>query len=113
MMSLDKAYSTSELRSFHARLAKALGREDLAYVVEPKYDGLAISVTYENGNLVRAVTRGNGVEGDDITANVRKIDGLSPELRSLDGLSPPERIELRGEIYVPTAEFERVNAERD
>ena len=69
MQSLDNTYSEEELRAFHARLGKLFGREDLAYVVEPKIDGLAVSVTYEQGKLVRAVTRGNGEEGDDITAN--------------------------------------------
>jgi DNA ligase (NAD+) len=113
MVSLEKAYATSELRAFHARLAKALGRGDLEYVVEPKYDGLAISVTFENGKLVRAVTRGNGAEGDDITANVINIAGLPRELRVAAGAVLPRQIELRGEIYVPTAEFERVNAERE
>ena len=67
MMSLDKTYAEADLRAFHARLAKLLGREDLEYVVEPKFDGFAVSVTYEQGRLVRAVTRGNGIEGDDIT----------------------------------------------
>jgi DNA ligase (NAD+) len=112
MTSLEKAYSTAELRAFHARLAKAIGHGDLQYVVEPKFDGLAISVTYEKGKLVRAVSRGNGVEGDDLTTNVLQIADLARELRH-PGSSIPDRIELRGEIYVPQAEFERVNAERE
>ena len=112
MTSLDKAYGTAEVRAFHARLAKAIGRGDLEYVVEPKFDGLAISVTYEKGKLVRAVSRGNGIEGDDLTANVLQITGLARELRGA-GSSIPETIELRGELYVPQAEFERVNAERE
>lgn len=110
MLSLEKAYTEAELRAFHARLAKTLGREDLAYVVEPKFDGLAVSVTYENGKLVRAVTRGNGVEGDDVTANVLQIAALPRELRSG---AAPQVIEVRGEVYVPFAEFARVNAERE
>ena len=73
MQSLDNTYSEAELREFHARLVKLLGREDLSYVVEPKIDGLAVSVTYEKGKFVRAVTRGNGVEGDDVTANALTI----------------------------------------
>lgn len=112
MMSLEKAYTPAELRAFHARNVKSAGRDDLPYVVEPKYDGLAISVTYERGKLVRAVTRGNGVEGDDITANVRQISGLPRTLRTGAAIAVPEFIELRGEIYVPFAEFERVNAAR-
>jgi len=80
MMTLDNTYDEGELREFHARMAKLLGTEDLAYTVEPKIDGLAVSLTYENGRLVRAVTRGDGEEGDDVTANVRTIRGLPQEL---------------------------------
>jgi DNA ligase (NAD+) len=112
MSSLDKAYGTAELRAFHARLAKGIGRDDLEYVVEPKFDGLAISVTYEQGKLVRAVSRGNGIEGDDLTVNFLQIAGVPRELRDA-GPARPDRIEVRGEIYVPQAEFERVNAERE
>lgn len=117
MMSLDKTYAEADLRAFHARLAKLLGRGDLAYVVEPKFDGFAVSATYERGRLVRAVTRGNGVEGDDITANAVMIRTLSRTLRTVaeDGTANvvPDRIELRGEIYVSFAEFARINAERE
>jgi DNA ligase (NAD+) len=117
MLSLDKTYSEADLRAFHARLAKVLGRDDLAYTVEPKFDGFAVSVTYENGKLIRAVTRGNGVEGDDITANALMLRGLPRTLRARaeDGSSNviPAVVELRGEIYVSFAEFERINAERE
>jgi DNA ligase (NAD+) len=114
MLSLNKAYSPADLQAFHERLANALGRDDLEYVVEPKLDGLAVSLTYENGVLVRAVTRGNGDEGDDITANVAAIPDVPRTLRSAGaGASPPERLEVRGEIYVPLAEFVRVNVERE
>jgi DNA ligase (NAD+) len=113
MLSLEKAYAQSEVRAFHARLAKALGVTDLEYVVEPKYDGLAVSVTYEKGKLLRAITRGNGREGDEITANVGLIPGVPRELHSGEGRALPELLELRGEIYVPLSEFERVNAERE
>lgn len=113
MQSLDNTYSEAELRAFHARLVKLFGRDDLAYVVEPKIDGLAVSVTYERGRLVRAVTRGNGEEGDDITANARTIRGLPHELQPVAGREFPEVIEVRGEIYFTTAEFQRINAERE
>lgn len=118
MLSLDKAYTQGELNAFHARLVKRLGQPSLAYVVEPKIDGLAISVTYEHGTLVRAVTRGNGFEGDDITVNARLIRGLPRQLNLTSPAGPaprpwPERIELRGEIYVTFAEFERINADRE
>lgn len=110
MLSLEKAYHESDLRAFHRRLTARLGRDDLTYVIEPKYDGLAVSLTYERGRLVRAVTRGNGDEGDDITANVRTIPGLPVELA---GERRPEVIEIRGEVYVPYDEFARVNRERE
>ena len=116
-MSLDKTYAETDLRAFHARLARQLGRDDLEYVVEPKFDGFAVSVTYEHGKLVRAVTRGNGVEGDDITANALRIRRLPRALRATadnGAANPlPDVVELRGEIYVSFAEFQRINAERE
>ncbi|MBK8478164.1 MAG: NAD-dependent DNA ligase LigA [Opitutaceae bacterium] len=87
MMTLDNTYDEAELREFHARLVKLLGTDDLAYTVEPKIDGLAVSLTFENGRLVRAVTRGDGEEGDDVTANVRTIRGLPHTLRADGGPS--------------------------
>ena len=117
MLSLDKAYSEAELRAFLSRVARRVGRNDTAFVVEPKYDGLAISVTYERGRLVRAVSRGNGAEGDDLTANALAIRFLPRELRQVapDGSANPipELIEVRGEIYLTFAEFERINRERE
>ncbi len=117
MLSLEKSYSEVELRSFYARLVRQLGRGDVTCVVEPKFDGVAISVTYERGRLIRAVTRGNGVGGDDVTANVLTIRALPREMRRIapDG-SPnpiPDVVELRGEIYLPLAEFARINRERE
>jgi len=112
MQSLDNTYSEAELREFHARLARLLGREDLVYCVEPKLDGVAVSLTYEKGRFVRAVTRGNGVEGDDITANALTIRGLPRELTAA-GASVPDAIEIRGEIYLTGAEFLRINEARE
>jgi DNA ligase (NAD+) len=113
MQSLDNTYSEVELREFHARLARLLGREDLAYVVEPKIDGLAVCVTYEKGRLVRAATRGNGVEGDDVTANALTIRTLPRELRRAKGVPIPDLIEIRGEVYLTLSEFQRINRERE
>lgn len=113
MQSLDNTYSEEEYRAFHQRLVKIFGREDLAYVVEPKVDGLAVSVTYEKGKLAKAVTRGNGEEGDDITANARTIYSLPAELKSGKDIPIPDIIEVRGEIYLTTAEFQRINQERE
>ena len=117
MLSLDKSYSEAELRTFYARLCKITGCGDVACTVEPKFDGLAISVVYEKGKLIRAVTRGNGFEGDDVTANVLAISSLPHELRltAANGATNPipETVELRGEIYLPLAEFARLNDERE
>lgn len=117
MLSLEKAYTEAELRAFHARVERTLERTDLVFVVEPKFDGIAISVTYEKGRLVRAVTRGNGQEGDDVTANFMTIADVPRELRdrSGDGVRNPlpEIVELRGEVYLDYAEFARINRERD
>ena len=108
MLSLDNTYNEAELRAFHTRLVKLLETDDLRYTVEPKIDGLAVSLTYEEGKLVRAVTRGRGDRGDDVTANVLTIATLP---RQLSGAAP-RVVEIRGEIYLTQAEFERINAER-
>ena len=106
MTTLDNTYDEAELREFHARLVKAVGRDDLDYTVEPKIDGVAVSLTYEQGRLTRAVTRGDGEEGDDVTTNVRTIRGLPP---ALGGGPVPEVIEIRGEIFLRDEEFRRIN----
>ncbi len=112
MLSLDNTYNEAELRAFHTRLTKLLGRDDLTYTVEPKIDGLAVSLTYEEGKLVRAVTRGKGDKGDDVTANVLTIAMLPRELKGGKNAPVPDVVEIRGEIYLTAAEFERINAER-
>jgi DNA ligase (NAD+) len=108
MLSLDNTYNEVEVRAFHTRLTKLLEADDLRYTVEPKIDGLAVSLTYEDGKLVRAVTRGKGDRGDDVTANVRTIGTLPHTLFG----AAPRVVEIRGEIYLAAAEFERINAER-
>ena len=113
LQSLDNTYSEADLRAFHQRLVKLFGREDLAYVVEPKIDGIAVSLTYEKGAFVRAVTRGSGFEGDDITANAKTIRTLPSRLKAARGARLPDVIEIRGEIYMTLAEFERINRERE
>ncbi len=110
MLSLDNTYNEAELRAFHTRLTRLLGADELHYTVEPKIDGLAVSLTYEHGRFVRAVTRGDGEKGDDITANVLTIASLPRELKG--GHRVPDAVEIRGEIYLTAAEFERINAER-
>lgn len=115
MTTLDNTYDEAELREFHARLAKLFGRDDLAYSVEPKIDGASISLTYEHGRLVRAVTRGDGEEGDDVTANVRTIANLPHELRPPADLTQapvPDLVEIRGEIFLRYEEFARINQEQ-
>jgi DNA ligase (NAD+) len=109
MLSLDNTYNEAEVRAFGVRLAKLVERAGgLDFTVEPKIDGLAVSLTYEDGRLVRAVTRGKGDKGDDVTANVRTITMLPHTLAG----SAPRVVEIRGEIYLTAAEFERINDER-
>jgi len=110
MMSLDNTYSKDEFFAFVERVQKGLEQENVGFVVEPKIDGVAVSLTYEQGALTRAVTRGNGTEGDDITANVLFIEALPRELKGNDF---PDTIEIRGEIYMRNDEFDRINAERN
>lgn len=109
MLSLGNTYSADEVREFYERTAKALG-EPFEIVAELKYDGTSISLVYENGRLTRAVTRGDGTRGDDVTANVRTIRSVPLKLR---GEGYPEKFEIRGEILLPWAEFDRLNKERE
>ena len=108
MLSLGNTYSLDELHEFIDRIEKEVGQAEL--VCELKFDGTAISLTYEHGELVLAATRGDGVEGDDVTANVRTI--RSVPLR-LQGKGWPELFEIRGEVLMPYASFDRLNAERE
>lgn len=110
MTTLDNTYDEAELREFHARLVKAFGTGEIEYTVEPKIDGVAVSLTYEKGKLTRAVTRGDGEEGDDVTVNVRTIRNLPP---SLAGIPVPELIEIRGEIFLREEEFRRINQQQE
>ena len=107
MLSLDNTYSMEELIEFGRRLEKRFPDQTLNYLVEPKIDGVAVSLTYEQGQFVRAVSRGNGAEGDDITSNVRPIAGLPTTIENA-----PDILEVRGEIYMRHEEFERINTIR-
>lgn len=111
MGGLEKSYRDDDLRRFHARVEGELEVRNPTFVIEPKVDGLAISVTYEGGRMTRAITRGNGISGDDITANVKRIKGLPEVLLTADG-ETPDVVELRGEIFMTFEAFERLNAER-
>jgi DNA ligase (NAD+) len=113
MLSLDNAYTPAELQAFDERLARAIGAEAgsrIGYVCELKIDGLSIALTYENGRLVRAVTRGDGIEGEDVTTNARVIRALPLRLKTP---SPPPLIEIRGEVYLSHAAFAAMNAQRE
>ncbi len=105
MFSLDNAMDIGELEAWHARLASALGREPSGYSCELKIDGLAVSITYEDGVLTRAATRGDGQIGEDVTANVRTIKSIPLVLRG----EVPRIMEVRGEIYMPIPEFDALN----
>lgn len=110
MMSLGNSYSIEEVQDFLRRAKDGLGGEPVEIVGEMKYDGTSISIIYENGRLVRAVTRGDGVRGDDVTANVITIRSIPLQLPQ--GAEYPTRFEVRGEILLPWASFERLNKER-
>lgn len=117
MLSLRKAYSQSALQGFHKQVSHASNEEVVLYLIEPKIDGIAISLTYEQGNLVRALTRGNGLEGDDITANIMTIPSIPKKLSDTteDGqkITIPDRIEIRGEIFSKFSDFEAINRQRE
>lgn len=108
MISLANTYNKEELIEFDIRVKKLLGEAVYSYVLEPKIDGVAISLRYENGLLVRAVTRGDGSTGDDVTANIRTIKTIPLRLQN----SPPAVLEVRGEVYMTRAGFSKLNEER-
>lgn len=110
MLSLSNTYSEEEVADFYNSVRKGLNGEDFEICCELKYDGLSISLTYENGVLVRGVTRGDGVRGDDVTANVRTIRTIPLVLK---GSNIPSSFEIRGEILMPWAVFDSLNARRE
>lgn len=109
MMSLSNTYSIGEVDEWFERMRRALDGEDFSIVGEMKFDGTSISITYRNGRMVRAVTRGDGTQGDDVTANVKTIRSIPLQLLPGDW---PEEFEIRGEILMPWEVFEKLNAER-
>jgi len=111
MLSLDNAYNEDELRAFDERVRKGAGvaGAGVAYVAELKIDGLSIALTYEDGRLVRGATRGDGVHGEDVTANVRTIRAIPLTLKQ----TVYGRMEVRGEVFLPRTQFERINRERE
>ena len=113
LLSLGNAFSADELRAFDERVRNGLpAGSSVEYVMEPKIDGLACSLVYENGKLVRAATRGDGVVGENVTANVRTIRAIPLTLTVPEGEEVPELLDVRGEVYMPRHEFMRLNEER-
>jgi DNA ligase (NAD+) len=115
MLSLDNAYNEQELREWDRRVHELAGGDEIAYACELKLDGLSLALTYENGRLIRGVTRGDGVVGEDVTTNVRTIRSvpLSISVAKLRDAGMPENFEIRGEVVLPLAAFQKLNAERE
>ena len=108
MLSLDNTYSEAEVANFHARISRLLPGEKIPVVIEPKVDGVAVSLTYRKGKLHHAATRGDGIVGDDITQNIRTIRSVPAQLKG----DAPVLFEVRGEVYMDKSGFERLNAQR-
>ena len=108
MYSLDNSYSKEDIEEWEQRIIKTLGTDDISFTCELKYDGASIDLLYEDGKLKQATTRGDGIQGDDITANVRTIGSVPLQLRG----NYPQRFYIRGEIVMPKKAFERLNQER-
>lgn len=108
MYSLDNSYSKEDIEEWEQRIIKTLGTDDISFTCELKYDGASIDLLYEDGKLKQATTRGDGIQGDDITANVRTIGSVPLQLRG----DYPQRFYIRGEIVMPKKAFERLNQER-
>lgn len=113
LLSLGNVFSAEELRAFDERVRSGLSAgSKVEYVMEPKIDGLACSLIYENGKLVRAATRGDGVVGENVTANVRTIRSIPLTLKVPEGEAVPELLDVRGEVYMPRQAFMRLNEQR-
>jgi len=110
MLSLNNSYSLDDIRDFDEQVKKLTGDQDYTYLLEHKFDGVSLSLHYENGELVRGVTRGDGVSGDDITANVKTIHSVPLRLR---GDNIPEQVEVRGEVIMPLKAFQELNESRE
>lgn len=111
MLSLDNAFEIEELREFDARIKRLLGSKDeVEYTVEPKYDGLAVELSYKEGFLYKASTRGDGYVGEDITQNIKTIKAIPLKIEGVEHI--PEEIDIRGEVYMNIDEFERINKDR-
>jgi DNA ligase (NAD+) len=108
MLSLDNTYSEQEVKNFYARIQRLLPNEKIPVVIEPKVDGVAVSLIYENGRLRQAATRGDGNVGDNITQNIRTIRSVPERLRG----AAPKLLEVRGEVYMDKHGFEKLNDER-
>ena len=108
MLSIDNTYSAEELRAFDKRVAKILGTPEFSYVVEPKIDGLAMSLRYEKSDLILGATRGDGEKGDDVTHNIKTIKAIPLRLND----EPPDVLEVRGEVYMPKKAFSKLNEEK-
>ena len=108
MLSLGNTYNEQDLKDFDERVRKVIG-DDFEYVCELKFDGLSISLSYENGKLIRAITRGDGTQGDDVTHNVKTIRSIP---KTIKALGHPESFDIRGEIFMHRAAFEKLNNER-
>jgi DNA ligase (NAD+) len=115
MLSLDNTYSEDELRAWERRVHELSGRKDIEYVCELKLDGMSLALIYEHGRLVRGITRGDGVVGEDVTLNVRTVRSipLSIDPDNLKAAGMPADFEVRGELLMPTAAFKKLNAERE
>ena len=115
MMSLDNTYSIDELKDFDRRVRELSGRSKVEYVGELKLDGLSMALTYEDGVLKHGVTRGDGVQGEDVTPNVKTIRSIPLRLnpKKLEVISNPRRMEVRGEVIMPLKAFEQTNAQRE
>ncbi|OGW36343.1 MAG: DNA ligase (NAD(+)) LigA [Nitrospirae bacterium RBG_13_39_12] len=112
MLSLDNAFSHEDIEEFEKRIKRLLkSDEEIEYTVEPKYDGLAIELSYRNGLLYKASTRGDGYEGEDVTTNVRTIKSVPIKIEEVSGI--PREVDIRGEIYMDIEEFEKLNRERE
>ena len=110
MLSLANAFDEEELLAFHKRISGLLDSESIDYVTELKIDGLAVSLTYENGSLLQGATRGNGIVGEDVTPNLKTIRAIPLRLRQTP--ADARLVEIRGEAYLPISAFQRINQER-